>query len=63
MNSSQKLFDSFSLFSYSWVVDTFFADSDLARVLQLGNYGWATDAIDTKSETTQTRLPGSKDND
>ena len=40
----------------SWVVDTYFGDSDLAKVLQLGNYGptssnASSDVIDTKADS------------
>jgi hypothetical protein len=38
------------------VIDTYFADSDIAKVLQLGRFnpaGWKTDAIDTQAESTK----------
>jgi hypothetical protein len=48
------------------VIDTYFADSDIAKVLQLGQFnpaGWKTDAIDTQAESTQLKLSeGKKDN-
>lgn len=37
----------------SWVIDSFFPDSDLAKLLQLGIYNsrnWAEDAIDMEIE-------------
>ena len=41
---------------YSWVVDTYFPDSDIAKLLQLGIYNRKTlseDAIDTTAEKSQ----------
>jgi hypothetical protein len=52
--------DILPLATVCWVVDTFFADSDLAKLLQLGIYGRVNgsdpSAIDVKAET-QTKRP------
>jgi len=54
--------DIIPLATLCWVVDTFFADSDLARTLQLGSYRTdLEDAIDvsandTTSTTSSTKL-------
>jgi hypothetical protein len=46
---------------YSWVVETYFADSDLASLLQVGNYSssnLSSEAIDTNAEISKPpRLP------
>lgn len=41
---------------FSWVVDTYFGDSDIAKLLQLGDSNptrWAEDAIDAKAESNK----------
>ena len=43
---------------FSWVVDTYFGDSDIAKLLQLGDSNptrWAEDAIDAKAESNKKR--------
>jgi hypothetical protein len=49
-------------FSYSWVVDTFFSDTGIAKTLGLGQYGQlvngSSDAIDVKATSElDRRLP------
>jgi hypothetical protein len=53
-------------FFHSWVVDTYFSDSDLARLLQLGKYSpmWKDGVvIDVPAERTMTRFEGRESND
>ena len=65
MSLSESIFTSIQflllLLPYkSWVVETYFSDSDLARVLQVGNYNSSTisseGAIDAKAEVTSTQV-------
>lgn len=47
--------DILPLATICWVIDSFYPQSDLAKVLQLGAYspkGWAADAIDTSASRT-----------
>jgi hypothetical protein len=50
---------------YSWVVETYFADSDLAKLLQVGNYNssnLSSEAIETNGEVKEDkRLPTKSD--
>ena len=55
-SNNPKLYHFFIFIFQSWVVDTYFGDSDLAKVLQLGNYGptssnASSDVIDTKADS------------
>jgi len=50
--------DILPLATICWVVDTYFGDSDIAKLLQLGDSNptrWAEDAIDAKAESNKKR--------
>ena len=50
-------FDPKSYWNSSWVVETYYYDSDIARLLQVGDFDMKKDAIDVSAQVDRQDIP------